>query len=45
MSQNNYLEYVTQDMKNEKLYDLIMAAATSKKGKSVKFLDLAQSNY
>jgi trigger factor len=45
LSQNNYLEYLTQDMKNEKLYDLILEGAVAKKGKSVKFLDLVQSNY
>jgi trigger factor len=45
MSQNNYLEYIVQDLKNEKLYDLLLESATAKKGKSIKFLDLAQSNY
>lgn len=45
LSQNNYLEYLTQDMKNEKLYDLLLEGAAAKKGKSVKFLDLAQTNY
>jgi trigger factor len=45
MIQNKYLEYLAQDLKNEKLYDLLLEAAAAKKGKSVKFLDLAQSNY
>jgi trigger factor len=45
MKRNNYLEYLKYDMKNEKLYDLLLDKGVSKKGRKVKFLDLVQGNY
>lgn len=45
MKRNNYLEYLKYDMKNEKLYDLLLDKGVSNKGKKVKFLDLVQGNY
>ena len=45
MNRNNYLEYVKYDLKNEKLYDILLSGAARKKGKKVKFLDLVQGNY
>jgi trigger factor len=45
MERSNYLPYLRVDLKNEKLYDLLLEAGVPKKGKKVKFLDLAQGNY
>jgi trigger factor len=45
MSKNNLMEYIRFDLKNEKLYDHLLASGKLKKGKTVKFLDLAQGNY
>jgi trigger factor len=45
MERNNYLDFLTYDLKNEKLYDLLLESGTGKKGKKVKFLDLVQGNY
>jgi trigger factor len=45
MSRNNLMEYIRFDLKNEKLYDLLLASGRRKKGKTVKFLDLTQGNY
>jgi len=45
MERNNYLGYLEYDLKNEKLYDILLDSATRKKGKKVKFLDLVQGNY
>jgi trigger factor len=45
MSRNNYLEFLKYDLKNEKLYDILLESGTQKKGKKVKFLDLVQGNY
>jgi trigger factor len=45
MIRNNYLEYLKYDLKNEKLYDILLEASTRKKGRKVKFLDLVQGNY
>jgi trigger factor len=45
MSKNNLMEYIRFDLKNEKLYDHLLASGRQKKGKTVKFLDLARGNY
>ena len=45
MSRNNSLEFLKYDLKNEKLYDILLESGTGKKGKKVKFLDLVQGNY
>ena len=45
MKRNNYLEFLKYDLKNEKLYDILIESGTRKKGKKVKFLDLVQGNY
>ena len=45
MKRNNYLDFLKYDLKNEKLYDILLENATRKKGKKVKFLDLVQGNY
>jgi trigger factor len=45
MKRNNYLEILEQDLKNEKLFDILIDSGTRKKGQKVKFLDLAQGNY
>jgi trigger factor len=45
MARNRYLEFLQYDLKNEKLYDRLLEAGRAKKGKKVKFLDLAQGNY
>ena len=45
MERNNYLDFLKYDLKNEKLYDLLLESGTGKKGKKVKFLDLVQGNY
>jgi trigger factor len=45
MQRNNYLEFLKYDLKNEKLYDILLDTGTRKKGKKVKFLDLVQGNY
>jgi hypothetical protein len=45
MSKNNLMEYIRFDLKNEKLYDQLLASGRRKKGKTVKFLDLTQGNY
>ena len=44
-ARNRYLEFLQFDLKNEKLYDRLLEAGRSKKGKKVKFLDLVQGNY
>ena len=45
MERNNYLDFLKYDLKNEKLYDVLLESGTGKKGKKVKFLDLVQGNY
>jgi trigger factor len=45
MTKGNLMEYIRFDLKNEKLYDHLLASGKPKKGKTVKFLDLAQGNY
>ena len=45
MERSDYLPYLRVDLKNEKLYDLLLESGSRKKGKAVKFLDLAQGNY
>jgi trigger factor len=45
MERSNYLPYLRADLKNEKLYDLLLESGVRKKGKKAKFLDLAQGNY
>jgi len=45
MTKNNLMEYIRFDLKNEKLYDRLLASGRKKRGKTVKFLDLAQGNY
>jgi trigger factor len=45
MNRNNYLEFLKYDLKNEKLYDILLESGARKKGKKVKFLDLVQGNY
>ena len=45
MKKHNALDLVAYDLKNEKLYDLLLENAVKKKGKEIKFLDLAQGNY
>ena len=45
MNRNNYLDFLKYDLKNEKLYDILVDSGTRKKGKKVKFLDLVQGNY
>jgi trigger factor len=45
MTRNRYLDFLRFDLKNEKLYDLLLEGGTRKKGKEVKFLDLVQGNY
>jgi len=45
MNRNNYLDFLKYDLKNEKLYDILLESGTRKKGKKVKFLDLVQGNY
>ncbi len=45
MNRNNYLEVLKHDLKNEKLYDILLDGGPRKKGKKVKFLDLVQGNY
>ncbi|UCF96927.1 MAG: trigger factor [Spirochaetaceae bacterium] len=45
MDRNNYLEFLKYDLKNEKLYDILLENGTRRKGKKVKFLDLVQGNY
>jgi trigger factor len=45
MNRNNYLEFIKYDLKNEKLYDILLSGAARKKGQKVKFLDLVQGNY
>jgi trigger factor len=45
MNRDNYFEFLKYDVKNEKLYDILLDSATRKKGKKVKFLDLVQGNY
>ena len=45
MTRNRYLDFLRFDLKNEKLYDLLLESGTRKKGKKVKFLDLVQGNY
>ncbi|MBN1837602.1 MAG: trigger factor [Spirochaetales bacterium] len=45
MERSHYLPYLRADLRNEKLYDLLLESGVSKKGKKAKFLDLAQGNY
>jgi trigger factor len=45
MRRNNYLDFISYDLKNEKLYDILLASGVPKKGKKVQFLDLARGNY
>ena len=45
MERNNYLPYLRRDLKNEKLFELLLESGVRKKGKKVKFLDLVQGNY
>jgi trigger factor len=45
MERSNYLPYLRRDLKNEKLYELLLESGVRKKGKKVKFLDLVQGNY
>jgi trigger factor len=45
MNRNNYLDFLKYDLKNEKLYDILLESGARKKGKKVKFLDLVQGNY
>ena len=45
MRRNNYLDFISYDLKNEKLYDILLASGVRKKGKKVQFLDLARGNY
>lgn len=44
-AKNRLLDFLAFDIKNEKLYDLLLASGKAKKGKRVKFLDLVQGNY
>ena len=39
---NNYLEYLKADMRNEKLYDILLENSGSSSSKKVKFLDLVK---
>ena len=45
MEKSNYLPYLRADLRNEKLFDLLLESGTAKKGKKAKFLDLVQGNY
>jgi trigger factor len=45
MKRNNYLDFLRYDLKNEKLYDILLDSGNRKKGGKVKFLDLVQGNY
>jgi trigger factor len=45
MNRNNYLDFLKYDLKNEKLYDILLESGPRKKGQKVKFLDLVQGNY
>jgi trigger factor len=45
MERNRYLDFLKYDLKNEKLYDILLGSGARKKGKKVKFLDLVQGNY
>jgi len=45
MTKANLMDYVRLDLKNEKLYDHLLASGRPKKGRKVKFLDLIRGNY
>lgn len=45
LKKGNYLEYMKEDLKKEKLYDLLLEAGKAKPGESINFLDLIEGNY
>jgi len=45
LNKGNYLEYMKEDLKKEKLYDLLLENGKVKPGKSINFLDLLEGNY
>jgi len=45
LKKGNYLEYIKEDLKKEKLYDLLLEKGKAKPGKSINFLDLLEGNY
>lgn len=45
LKKGNYLEYIEEDLKKEKLYDLLLEKGKAKPGASINFLDLLEGNY
>jgi trigger factor len=45
LKKGNYLEYMKEDLKKEKLYDLLLEKGKAKPGESINFLDLLEGNY
>ena len=45
LKKGNYLEYMEEDLKKEKLYDLLLEKGKAKPGESINFLDLLERNY
>jgi len=45
LKKGNYLKYMKEDLKKEKLYDLLLEKGKAKPGKSINFLDLLEGNY
>ncbi len=45
LKKGNYLEYMEENLKKEKLYDLLLEKGKAKPGKSINFLDLIEGNY
>jgi trigger factor len=44
-TKNHLYDYLSFDIKNEKLYDQLLSSAKRQKGKKVKLLDLLGGNY
>lgn len=45
LKKGNYLEYMKEDLKKEKLYGLLLEEGKVKPGKNINFLDLLEGNY
>lgn len=45
LKKGNYLEHMEENLKKEKLYDLLLEKGKAKPGKSINFLDLIEGNY
>jgi len=45
LKKGNYLEYMEENLKKEKLYDLLLEKGKAKPGKNINFLDLIEGNY